>query len=108
MSHLILGQWNALCDVCGFEFKSSELKKDWRGLMVCSQDYEQRHPQDFIRVRPERVTPSWVRPNPPDAFIEVCYLWERSAYADLATADCALADENSISYPLLLALKNGT
>lgn len=108
MSRLILGQWNALCDICGFEFKSSELRKNWQGLMVCSKDFEQRNQQDFIRIRPEKVTPPWVRPEPPDTFIDVCYIWERSAYADVAGADCALSDNNSLSYPLLAALKNGT
>lgn len=63
------GQWNALCDRCGFKFKSSELKKDWQGLMVCEKDFELRNPQDFIRVRPERVSVPWARSEGPDQFI---------------------------------------
>lgn len=47
------GDYNALCDVCGFKYKASELKRRWDGLMVCDQDFETRHPLDFFRVRPE-------------------------------------------------------
>ena len=43
------GKYAAICDVCGFRFYNDMLKKDWRSLMVCKQDYESRHPQDFIR-----------------------------------------------------------
>lgn len=43
------GEWNSICDQCGRRFKSSELKKRWDGLMVCSQDFELRNPQEFVR-----------------------------------------------------------
>ena len=57
----IKGTWNALCDVCGFKFKASKLRKRWDGLYVCKADYEVRHPSDFFRVRPEDTTVPWVR-----------------------------------------------
>ena len=38
------------CDRCGFEYRASEMKKQWDGLVVCPQDYEPRHPQDFVRA----------------------------------------------------------
>lgn len=63
------GQWNAICDRCGFKFKSSELKKDWQGLMVCEHDYELRNPQDFLRVRPEKISVDWARPESIDVFV---------------------------------------
>lgn len=93
MSKLILGQWNALCDRCGFEFKSSELRKDWQGLMICAKDFEHRHPQDFIRVRPERVTPPWVRPDPPDTFLNpiFCSLQARQGKAGVGVAGCMIS-----------------
>lgn len=106
-TYLKLGQWNAICDLCGLEFKSAKLRKNWRGTMVCSRCYETRNPQDFIRVRGERPAPPWTRPEAPPIYTNVCYLWERSAYADLATADCALADNTQQTYEFLLNLKNG-
>lgn len=76
-TRLKLGQWNAICDRCGFKFKSGELKKDWQGLMVCNEDFELRNPQDFLRIQPERVVPDWVRPRPPDIFIENLGLFDK-------------------------------
>ena len=32
---LVRGDWNAICDRCGFKFKASELKKTWDNLYVC-------------------------------------------------------------------------
>lgn len=108
MTYFASGQYNAICDRCGFKFKSSELRKDWQGLMVCDKDFEQRHPQDFIRVRSEKLLPEWVRPRTPDSFVETCFLWGVSGYADLATADCMKADNASLPYLLLYNLKNGS
>lgn len=50
----ILGDSNAICDVCGWKYKQSQLRKRWDGAMVCNKDWEPRHPQDNIRIRPER------------------------------------------------------
>lgn len=86
------GDWNAICDKCGFKFKASELRKDWQGLMVCETDYELRHPQDFIRVRPDNPAVPWARPEGEDQFIApACYLWDTSAYAGLGVAGCMQA-----------------
>lgn len=62
MARYLSGQWNAICDICGFKFKSSELKENWKGLRVCSHDYESRHPQELLRIRTDEVTVPWVRP----------------------------------------------
>lgn len=69
-----LGQWNAVCDRCGFEFKARHLRLEWTGLRVCSGPstndcWEQRHPQDFVRGQKDRQSPPWVRPEAPDVFI---------------------------------------
>lgn len=86
------GDWNAICDVCGFKFKASQMKKRWDGLMVCHEDYEPRHPQDLIRVRGDRPDVPWTRPEGNDVFIgPACFLWDKSAYAGLAAAGCAQA-----------------
>jgi hypothetical protein len=53
-TYLEAGTYNAVCDVCGVKYKAKDLLRRWDGLMVCTKDYEGRHPSDFIRVRPER------------------------------------------------------
>ena len=60
-SRFELGDWNAVCDVCGFNFKASELKENWKGQRVCDKDFETRHPQEFVRARPETISPPWTR-----------------------------------------------
>lgn len=73
--------------------------------MVDAACWESRHPQEFIRVRPERISVPWARPEGEDQFLNICWLWERTAYADLGTADCMQADNVSITYTAALALK---
>jgi hypothetical protein len=63
-NHLILGDWNALCDSCGRKFKASSLRTRWDGLIVCKEDWEQRHPQDLLRVQREQISVPWSRPYP--------------------------------------------
>jgi hypothetical protein len=66
--------WRAVCDVCGFEFYNTELKKRWDNLMVCSKDWEPRHPMDLIKVKKEESQNlPWTRPEPADVFISVTY-----------------------------------
>jgi hypothetical protein len=57
------GQWLAVCDVCGWEFLSGQLRKRWDGLMVDDACWETQHPQEFIRPIKESTVP-WTRPEP--------------------------------------------
>lgn len=99
------GQWNVICDVCGFKFKSSKIRKRWDGLMVCHDDWETNHPQKFLRVKEDKIAPPWTRPDPPITYKVVCYVYESASYADLATADCGRADIADPSYAFLLGVK---
>lgn len=67
--------WRAICDVCGFEFSNTQVKKRWDGMIVCDKDYELRHPMDFLKVKPEhsQVLP-WSRPEAADTFVDVTYI----------------------------------
>lgn len=96
------GTWKAVCDSCGFEFPSDELRHRWDGFMVCKDDYETKHPQLDIRIKPERVAPPWTRPAGEPIFIHFCDVISSSCYAGLATADCALADNQQFTYDVLL------
>lgn len=66
---LKLGLWNAICDECGFKFKSNQLKKRWDGAMTCKECWEPRHPQDYIKSVPDRQAVPWVRSVQADTFI---------------------------------------
>lgn len=64
--YLDLGNWNGRCDGCGFKFKFSELKKDWKGLMKCTVNngcWEPRHSMDLQQPpRPSQPVPD-TRPD---------------------------------------------
>lgn len=76
------GDWNAICDSCGRKFKASQLKQRWDGFMVCKDDWEPRHEQDFVRARMDKISVPWVR-SPTDTFILVDAIeyWEKD-YTD--------------------------
>jgi hypothetical protein len=54
-------EYSALCDVCKFKFKASQLRLRWDGLQVCKWDWEQRHPADFYRGRNDAHKLPWTR-----------------------------------------------
>lgn len=85
------GEWNAVCFECGRKRKASTLKKNWQGYYVCKEHWEPRQPQDFVRSVPDVITPPWAQP-PADTFNFVCTLEGRTAVADVAVAQCAVAD----------------
>jgi hypothetical protein len=58
------GEWLAHCDVCQRRYYASELRKRWDNLMVCKEDFETRHPQDFVRsTGPDPKPLPWTRPD---------------------------------------------
>jgi len=69
-TYFLNGSWNVVCDVCGFRFKSVDIVRRWDGAMTCRSCYEPRHPQDFIRVRDERVSVPFTRPEA-DVFVSI-------------------------------------
>ena len=62
------GGWNLICDSCSIKYKASKAKQRWDGFIVCPNCYEQRHPQDFVRSRQDKITVPYIRP-PADIFI---------------------------------------
>lgn len=98
------GDWKAVCDSCGFEFKASKLRKRWDGLMVCSKDWEPRQPQDFVKGVADIQTPPWTRPEAADTFIGILFTQTFSDGITLSevsliskTFDSTLSDTQSIT-----------
>lgn len=105
-SRYVHGAWNAICDSCGFQKKSFELRRRWDGFMVCADTcWETDHPQKYLRVEEEEVNLPFTRPEPEPTYVHICWIYERAAYADLGTADCMVADLASPSYGFLNQLK---
>jgi hypothetical protein len=97
------GGYNALCDVCGWKYKASQLRKRWDGLIVCEKDWEMRHPSDLFKTVSDQSILLWTRPdeegesvapalNTASLTFAPCSGPYKSGIADVCRADCARAD----------------
>lgn len=60
------GSHNVICDRSGFKVKAGDTRKEWNNSVVRKEDFEYRHPQDFVRgVRDVQAVPD-PRPGAPD------------------------------------------
>ena len=73
MNYYIPGDHNITCDVCSRKIKMSQARKRWDGFLVCKEDFEERHPQDFVRARQDKITVSDTRPIPTLVFNDINY-----------------------------------
>ncbi len=61
-------------DRTGFSMRSSEMTEEWTGYVVHKDEWEPRHPQDFVRGVKDNISPSGaVRPEDEDTEIEKDY-----------------------------------
>lgn len=67
----IPGDHKVICDECGFEFRRSQVKHRWDGALVCSKDWEPRHPQEFARAVRDRIVVRDSRHEQADTFVDV-------------------------------------
>lgn len=58
------GDFWRICDRSGFKVRASETAREWNGLIVRKEDFEERHPQDFVRGRKDRQRVPDPRPEP--------------------------------------------
>lgn len=64
-----LGDHYVIDDITGQKVPASDSQKMWNGLIVSRKNWEPRHPQDFVKARPERSIVREARPRPPKTFI---------------------------------------
>lgn len=98
--YLRLGDWNAACFVCGRKGKASEMFQIPLGVPGAGgyshsyhKNFRERQPQDLVRGIPDKMAAPWVQ-EPQDDYVAVCS--SPSAVADIAVAECAIADNNFI------------
>lgn len=93
------GSWNAICDICARKFKAEELILNWRGQMVCQEDYETRNEQELIRPIKDMNKLPWTKPRGTDIFVTVtaapfpgCTTLSQYSQAEYMGADCAIVE----------------
>jgi len=63
------GDYKVVCDICGLVFLRSQCRKNWKNQVVCIADYEPKHPQLSVKVRPEKARVLDARPEGEDQFL---------------------------------------
>ena len=64
------------CDICASTIRSQDARLTWDNYVVCPDDWEPRHPQDFVRGRQDRISAAGdgelglVRSESEDVFVE--------------------------------------
>ncbi len=86
---------------CNRKYKAYEIRKRWDGMLVCDEDWEPRHPQDFVRGIPEKsnILPfsfdndgSYTGSNLNTNLVyAACTLANSVGVADIGVADCMVA-----------------
>lgn len=86
------------CQRCASVERSSKVRKEWTGLIVCQECWEPRHEQDFVRARPENTSAKGlVNPEPTDTYIVLC---RRNAAVGEAVAGCAAVGSYDVTTPI--------
>lgn len=61
------GSYNVICDYTGFKYKAEDTRMTWDGLRVGKDQWEARHPQDFVAtLRDKQSVPNPRPPQPPN------------------------------------------
>ena len=70
-----LGKWLVICQRCGFKKTNDQIAKEpVTNLLVCRDTcWEPRHPQEFVRPRPDEQKVAFTAPEPADTFVSVTY-----------------------------------
>jgi len=84
-NYFVSGEWNLICDVCSKKIKAHDAKTRWDGLVVCPDDFEHRHPQDYVKAKIDKITVPFTRPIPPSLFVSVPYvnIYVEDGYTEL-------------------------
>ncbi len=93
-NYYVSGSHNITCDVCSKKIKAHEAKHRWDGFIVCQDDYEIRHPQDFVKAQTDKISVPYTRPIPTYVFTDVeyiCTIDDRTAIAGIAMPGCVIA-----------------
>lgn len=102
------GDFYRICDRSGFKVRASETVREWNGLIVRRQDYEERHPQDFVRGRMDRQMVPDARPEPVDNILgPLTTTTTAAAVAGTTTLSVALSTRMEGGDPIGIVLANG-
>ena len=94
------------CDICGFHYRKSDMRKRWDGVWACNKDWEIRNPQDFVRGIKEKINVPVARPDPVDITNETTLTADAAKGA--LTITVASVTDISDNDPVGIVLDDGT
>jgi len=59
----ISGTYYQICDICGFRYRNTATKLNWKKQVVCGGCWEPKHPQLEIRTRKDNQNVPFPRPE---------------------------------------------
>lgn len=65
-----MGETVVICQRSGRACYASEILREFDGTLVYFKYFEDRHPQELRRNRPERAPMPPLNPEPPDTFVD--------------------------------------
>lgn len=90
------GQWKIACDICGWRFPSSVIKKRWDGQLTCPADFEHDHPQKYIRaIADPKPVPSDMIRRWQDEYVGVCTAYTSQAIPGIGIPGCMIPSRNN-------------
>lgn len=60
-----------ICDRTGFKIRVEDARREWNGQLVHKSVFERRHPQDFVRAKPDKQGVAVSRPEQPRAYVTI-------------------------------------
>lgn len=96
-NYFLSGLWNVTCDSCSLKIKSNTAKRRWDGFIVCPTCYEERHQQDFVKAKIDKISVPFARPIPEYIFTDVTYACTAdgvTSVAGMAVAGCSITGKN--------------
>ena len=72
--HYIPGDNWLIDDRTGFKIRARDARKEWNGLVVHQRNFEERHPQDFVKGIPEDQSVEEPRDRSPESYIGPIYI----------------------------------
>jgi hypothetical protein len=92
----------ALCDYCGQRYDYNVLRKNWRGFMVCPEDYEPKEPQlDPLKYRGDAIA---LRNPRPDRIEPVSVFVGSPGFSAFQSLGSANGGTNMQPYPISKAV----
>ena len=68
-----LGHYYVVCDISGERVWDDDVKRQWDGAITRKKSWSPQHPQERIRVRPERGAVFPTRPVPDPVYLSTVF-----------------------------------